>query len=124
MSHGMVVRLRSLVLLLAFGIGLLGQIVAAVAMPMPLLMPQVTVASSTSTAHAGACPACSQQDTRAPVMTPACLLAFCSIAPAVLPIGPIVAHFPHATFQTVALYAGLGITVRPALGPPRPFQQT
>ena len=124
MSHGMAApRLRSLTLLLAFGIGLLGQIVAAVAMPMPMPMPQDTVASGSSTAHAGACPTCPRQQEMPapPIMTPACLLAFCSVPPAVLPAGPIVAHFAPATFQAAALHTDLGITLRPDLGPPRPI---
>ena len=120
MSHGMVLRLRSLALLLAFGIGLLAQTVAAVAMPMAMLMPQDAVASSAST-HADTCPLCPQRDTpAAPTTMPTCPSAFCSVLQAVLPAGPAMVHGAPATFQAIAQHAGPGITIRPDLGPPRP----
>ena len=125
MSHGMVLRLRSLALLLAFGIGLLGQTVAAVAMPMAMLTPQDAVASSASTALAGTCSRCPQRDTPAAPMTiPTCPSAFCSGLPAVLPAGPTIVHTAPATFQAIAQHAGPGITIRPDLGPPRPIHHS
>jgi len=125
MSHGMVLRLRSLALLLAFGIGLLGQTVAAVAMPMAMLMPQDAAASSASATHAGACPLCPQRDTpAAPTAIPRCPSPFCSVLPAVLPAGPTIVHAAPAAFQAIAQHAGPGITIRPDLGPPRPIHHS
>jgi hypothetical protein len=122
MSHGMVLRLRLLALLLAFGIGLPGQTVAAAAMPMAMLMPQDAVASGASAAHAGTCPLCPQRDTPcAPTAMPTCPSAFCSVLPAVLPAGPTMVHGAPATFQAIAQHAAPGITIRPDLGPPRPI---
>jgi hypothetical protein len=125
MSHGLVVRLRSLALLLAFGMGLLGRTVAAVAMPMAMPMPQDAMASSASATHARTCPLCPRHDTpAAPATMPSCPSAFCAALPAVLPAGPTMVQCVPATFQAIAQHAGPGVTVRPDLGPPRPIHHT
>jgi hypothetical protein len=122
MSHGRVARLRVLVLLVAFGIGLLGQVVAAVAMPMAMQMPQHAVASGSSTADMGGCAGCPGQKhmPASPAMASTCLSVFCSVLPAVLPAGPIAAPVAQARFHLIAFRGDAGIAVRPDLGPPRP----
>lgn len=121
MFHGRLARLRALTLLVAFSIGILGQTIAAVAMPMPMEMQQDGAALSSPTADANGCPACPrQQDAPAsPARAPSCVSAFCAVPPAVLPPGPIVARLARAAFQPVAFHRVTGVTVRPDLGPPR-----
>ncbi len=122
MSHGTIARLRVLTLLVAFGIGILGQAVAAVAMPMPMQMPQNAVASSSSAADSGGCAGCAGQRhmPASPAMAPNCVSPLCSALPAVLPAGPIVAALAPVTFAPIAFRGNAGIAVRPDLGPPRP----
>lgn len=122
MSHGTVARLRVVALLIAFGIGVLGQVVAAVAMPMAMRMPQSTVALSSSAADLGGCAGCPGQKhmPASPAMAPNCVSSFCSVLPAVLPTGPIVAARAPVTFAPIAFRGNAGIAVRPDLGPPRP----
>lgn len=78
MLYGRLARVRALTLLVAFGIGILGQAIAAVAMPMPMEMPQDGAALSSPTIDANGCPACPrQQDAPAsPAVAPTCVSAF------------------------------------------------
>lgn len=124
MSHGKCVRLRGLALVVAFGIGLLGQVIAAVAMPMP--MPQVKASLTHATANSSGCPSCPKwRDVPgSPAMAPACGVAFCSALPAVLPPGPIVTPRDRARFSLMFVGCTAGLTVRPDLGPPRPIHLT
>jgi hypothetical protein len=126
MFHRRLARLRALTLLGAFGIGLLGQAIAAVAMPMSMETPQAAVALSGPMADVNGCPACPQkQDAPAsPAMAPTCVSGFCTVPPAAVPPGPIVAHPARATFQPIAFHRETGITVRPDLGPPRSILRT
>src|SRR5260370_25596312 len=123
MSHGRFGRLRALTLLVAFGIGFMGQMVVTAAMAMSMQMPQDAVALTSSTIDASGCPGCLlRQDGPAvpATMAPGCVtLAFCSVPPAVLPPGPIVPRPGRASFQPIAVQRDTGITVRPDLRPPR-----
>jgi hypothetical protein len=120
MSNGMLKRLRSLTLLFALSIGLLGQIVAAIAMPMPIQMPHATMTASPS-GHSGGCPACPQQRDLpgAPAMTPGCMSMLCSTLPAVIPSGSAPVAFVRTSFPPIAVRNEIGLTIRPDLGPPR-----
>jgi hypothetical protein len=122
MSHGTLARLRALSMLVALGIGLLGQTVAAVAMPISMPIAELDAATmSSSGAHPGDCPWCPQQPDgpASPAMAPTCIYVFCSIPPAVMLPGPIVAPLGRATFPPIAVDIAQGISVRPDLGPPR-----
>ena len=122
MSHGMLRRLCALSLLVAFTVGLLGPITAAVAMPMP----QDMVAASSSNGHAGNCPACPKQRDvpGSAAMAPGCQLIFCSMLPAVIPYESVAAPFVRASFPSITLSNETGLTIRPDLGPPRPLYQS
>lgn len=124
MSHGLIARLRVLTLLVAFGFGILGQAVAVAAMPMAMQMPPS--AAPSATAVADGCGGClgPQHAPASPAMAPSCVSAFCSVMPAVLPAGPVVASFAQATFAPVAFHGDTGLAIRPDLGPPRPFHHS
>jgi hypothetical protein len=112
--------LRALTLLVAFGIGLLGQAAATVAMPMPMQMSQDVAALSSSADDSGNCQGCARHDGPAmPAMGANCIFALCLMSPAVLPSGPIVASPVRESVQPVAVRDEAGITIRPDLGPPR-----
>src|SRR5713101_1275504 len=116
MKRGPLARLRALVLLVAFGIGLAGQAVASPMMPITQNdNPRLTVPMGGS----GGCPGCDRNDSsQAPA--PGCAVAFCSVSPAILPQTPTVKPAPRATFLAAGAERIQGITVRPDLGPPRP----
>jgi hypothetical protein len=121
----MLAYLRALTLLVAFGIGILGQVAATIAMPMPMQMPQDMAAFGSSTSDSSACPACpKQRDVPGSPAMATCVAAFCSVLPAVLPTGPIVAPLVHTSFPLIAVSGGQGVTIRPDLGPPRPIHNT
>jgi len=124
MSHGLVARLRVLTLLVAFGFGILGQAVAVAAMPMGMSMPPS--AAPSVTAVADGCGGClgQQHAPASPAMAPSCVSAFCSVMPAVLPAGPVVATVAHTTFAPVAFRGDAGLALRPDLGPPRPIHHS
>jgi hypothetical protein len=86
MRQGPLARLRALVLLVAFGIGLAGQAVASPLMPMAQNdTPWLTVPMGGS----GSCPGCDRNDS-SPAPVSGCAVAFCSVSPAILPQGPTV----------------------------------
>ena len=122
MRRGPLTSFRAVTLLVALGIGLLGQVVAAMAMPSPMQMPEGAASLNTSGADTHHCPACPEQGNTSgdPATSPTCALAFCSALPAVLPSAPIVAPVARAIFPPSALQVDTGITVGPDLGPPRP----
>jgi hypothetical protein len=114
--HGPLARIRVLVLLVAFGIGLAGQ---AVAFP---LMPMAQNDGSWLTVPvcgSGGCPGCDRNDF-SQASARSCTVAFCSVSPAILPQAPSVKPASHPTFFASAGERVQGITVRPDLGPPRP----
>lgn len=128
MRRGTFAQLRVLTLLVAFGIGLLGQAAAAVAMPMQ--MPQDAsnvVVLGGSADGSGTCNGCAQQQgvPTAPAMGANCMFALCSTPPALLPSsGPIVAPSIREGIQPVAVRVDTGITIRPDLGPPRSIHRS
>src|SRR5579885_2609566 len=113
MRHGTLAYLRALTLLVAFGIGLLGQAVAAVAMPMQ--MSQDAAAVSGTADGAASCPGCTHQKNvpAMPAMGANCIFALCSVPPALLPSGPIVTPPVREHLQIVVVRAESGITIRP-----------
>ena len=132
MRHGTSGYLRAVTLLAALGIGILGQLVATVAMAMPMQMPQDAPQDagvlSSSTTDVGGCPWCLPREggPAFPATTASgCItLPFCSISPAVLPTGAIVVSLARASFEPAAFQRDAGITVRPDLGPPRSIPHT
>ena len=128
MSHGKVARLRVLAMLVAFGIGLVGQLVAAVAIPMPMSVPisQTAIASGSGDTDSGGCAGCPGQKhaPASPAMASSCLSVFCSALPAVLPVGPVAVPVAHARFHPVVARSDAGIAVRPDLGPPKPIRHS
>ncbi len=115
-------HLRVVILLVAFGIGLLGQTIAAVAMPMQMLQGvSHIVCLGGSTDGSGTCPGCAQQQDLPAnhAMGANCAFALCSLPLAVLPSGPIVARAVCENIQLIALRGNTGIILRPNLGPPR-----
>ena len=116
-------RLRALILLVAFGIGLAGQAMAFA----PMAMAQDDGQSmSTSMGSMDGCPDCAggnSSDNPSKSLAPAsCALAFCSISfsPAIAPPGPAVVPTHDAAFILTASERVRGISIRPDLGPPRP----
>ena len=123
MRHGTLIQVRALALLVAFGIGLLGQAAAALAMPMQMQMqmPQQVVAADSFANGVGLCPGCAQA---VPAMSASCMSAFCSVPLAVLPSGPMVAPCIRETGQPIGIVGDAGITIRPDLGPPRSIRHS
>jgi hypothetical protein len=123
MGTGKLSRLRVLTLLLAFGIGLLGQVImtAAMAMPMPMLPKQTMEASG----GPSGCPACPNEKDipNSPAMA-LCAATFCAGLAAILSPGPPVASAEHPAFPPMASADRTGLTVRPDLGPPRSILHT
>jgi hypothetical protein len=117
MGTGKLSRLRVLILLLAFGIGLLGQVVMTAAMAMPVqMLPKQTMEASSGL---GGCPACPREnDVPASPAMALCAATFCGL-PAILSAGPLVAPGTHAAFPPLVSVDRTGLTVRPDLGPPR-----
>jgi hypothetical protein len=113
-------RLRVLTLLVAFGLGLLGQAVAtaAVAMPTPTRSDDLA-ASSGSMAGADGCPACPKETVPGSPAMALCAMTLCAGLPAVLAAGPIAAPFARGTFPPIVVDDKTGRTIRPDLGPPK-----
>jgi hypothetical protein len=106
-------QFRVLVLLLAFGIGLLAQVVPAFAMSAG--MERGSGASMSNPAH---CPGCAGGDSSMATM-PACATVFCSMAPAILGHAPVFALSASPSYGPVTVDQGQGLAVPPTLGPPR-----
>jgi hypothetical protein len=117
-------RLRALVLLLALGIGLAAQAVAATAavMSTPMSQDMAPMVSSSMT-EMGYCPACDGKDSPAAMML-GCVSAFCAASVAILEPGLSVEAAGRAAFPMVAYTKARGMTIRPALGPPRSIHQS
>ncbi len=121
MRHGPFARLRALILLAAFGIGLAGQAMAAA--PMPLAQHDGTGAAVAMGAMDG-CHGCAASDSSNPsskALMPGCGTAFCSVSvsPATLTQGPMIVPSHDGTFIPTPTERGQGISIRPDLGPPR-----
>jgi hypothetical protein len=120
MREGTLARLRALILLVAFGIGLAGQAIAFA----PMAMAQDDNPSITaSMGGMDDCPGCAGSDNDASkALTPACGAAFCSISvsPAILPQGLAVMPTRDGSFILATADTVQGISIRPDLGPPRP----
>jgi hypothetical protein len=124
MHHGMLRRLRALTLLVALCTGFLGQM--AMAMPMTMQMPQDRMEMGGAANQIADCPTCPPRERGAPEssgMTPACMLVFCSMIPAVMPSGSTAPHAVRANFPRIAVKSETGLTIRPDLGPPRSNHQ-
>jgi hypothetical protein len=123
MGTGKLSRLRVLTLLLAFGIGLLGQVVMTAAMAMPIqMLPKQTMEAS---GGPGGCPACpSDNEVPASPAMALCAATFCTGLPAILSPEPLVALAVHPAFPPSKSADGTGLTVRPDLGPPRTILHT
>jgi hypothetical protein len=123
MGTGKLSRLRVLTLLLAFGIGLLGQVfmTAAMAMPVQMLPKQTKEASG----GPSGCPACPREnDLPASPAMALCAGTFCVGLPAILSPGPLVTSAAHPSFPPMVSADRTGLTVRPDLGPPRTILHT
>lgn len=103
------IRSRLFLLVLAFGLGLGGQVAARIAMATPLAS-TVAIASA-----AGQHPGCGG----AAAPAPRCPIAFCSIAPAIIlpasSLEPPAAAIPLFPFEA----AGHGVASRPDPHPPK-----
>jgi len=106
-------RFRVLLLLLAFGIGLMAQAVPGLAMS-----PGMNRGSGISMSNPDDCPGCAGGNSSMAMM-PACAAAFCSIAPAILGQTPVLEPPASLFFRPVAIGIGQGLAVPPRLGPPR-----
>ena len=114
-------RLRALCLLVALGVGLLTQSVAAMALGSVMSVPQdMTPSVSSPMSGMSNCPGCVPST----AMTPGCVVPFCVASVAILEPGAQVEATGHSTFPMVAYGSGQGITVRPTLGPPRSIRQS
>ena len=124
MGQGRFARLRSLILLVAFGIGLVGQALAFAPMAMADDDSYAVAASMDGTAH---CPGCAGMgDDSSKALTPVnCPNVLCSVSviPAILPQGPAIAATHGQVFLPIPAKTAQGVSVRPALGPPRPNEQ-
>ena len=107
---------RVLILVVAFGIGLIAQVSAVAAMSLP---DAGQGAMSMPGAHH--CHDCGDHESTAKLIMPSCVSGFfCSIAPAILGDGSAPLPMVHATFSLSPSQTARGITVMPDLGPPRP----
>jgi len=113
-------RVLTLILLITFGIGLVGPFLATHAVAMPQA---VSHTPSMSMDGSDGCPGCAVSGL-SPVMKQICIATLCAVAPGILAQAPIVSPSLQATFLPVASYAGQGVTVSPALGPPRTTVQS
>ena len=113
MVFGRFHRLRALVLILTLALGLAGQTFAPAVMAM-----QSDQVAMSGTASSDSCPVCNGLD-HSKAMAADCGIGLCSGVVAVLPAtlpGPAT-H--HPSFARVADNGGQGISIPPALGPPR-----
>lgn len=110
---------RALALLLAFGIGLIGQIGTVAAMSMPSAAPPAATMSHSGGAQH--CPGCDDHGSPAgkPMMASCLSGLFCPFAPAIVSESAAKAPVVHATFSPSPSETAHGITVTPDLGPPR-----
>ena len=123
MGTGKLSRLRVLTLLVAFGIGLLGQVIMTAAMAMPMqMLPKQTMEASSGPSGCPACPG-ENETPNSPAMT-LCAATFCAGLPAILAQGPLVAPSAHPAFPPMLTADKTGLTVRPDLGPPRTILHT
>ena len=123
MGIGKLSRLRVLTLLVAFGIGLLGQVIMTAAMAMPMqMLPQQTMEASSGPSGCPACPG--ENETPSSPAMALCAATFCAGLPAILSPGPLVAPAAHPAFPPMRTADRTGLTVRPDLGPPRTILHT
>src|SRR5690348_5421076 len=118
MRHSLLARVRALVLLAAFGVGLVGQAVAFA----PAAMAQDDGWSVTAAMHdATHCPGCAGGDAASKTLMPACAIAFCSMAfnLAILPEEPATASRRDGSFTRAIAQRAEGMLIRPDLGPPK-----
>jgi hypothetical protein len=124
MRHRAFDRLRALILLAAFSIGLAGQAVAFA----PMAMAQDDGRSVTAAMDGGNhCPGCAGGDAASSkALMPACAVAFCSLAfnLAILPEGLAIASLRDGSFTRVIADRAQGMSIRPDLGPPRTNHHT
>lgn len=108
-------RVRAFILILAVAFGLAGQAFAPAAMAM---QPDHGVMAGMSSSPSDSCPGCNGLD-HSKAMLADCAVGLCSGVVAVLPaaLSPRAVH--HPSFSQVAQSDGQGITIPPALGPPR-----
>ena len=121
MRKGILARLRALILLAAFSLGLAGQAFAFVPMAMAQHESQSVVAAMHEMTG---CPECAGDESRGPskaLMPVNCALALCSgfVSPAILPQGLSIPRTHHDVFLPVAAKIVRGISIRPDIGPPR-----
>jgi hypothetical protein len=119
MSEGLFARLRAVVLLAAFGIGLAGQAIAFA--PMAMAQDEGQTVAAAMGGMAG-CPDCAGGNSSDTFLAPVnCALAFCSISisPAILPQGPAISHNPAGRFAPPLAERAQGLSILPDLGPPR-----
>jgi hypothetical protein len=114
-------RLRAFVVVLALAFGLVGQTFAPAAMAMasgttPMAATAIADASMSPT---DICPGCASID-HSKGMLSDCSVGLCSAVVAILPAGnKAMATRFVGVFVSVAESAGRGITIPPAVGPPR-----
>jgi len=121
MKEGILARLRALILLTAFGLGLAGQAFAFVPMAMGQDESQSVVASMDEMTG---CPGCAEDESGGAskaLMPVNCALVLCSgfVSPAILPQDLSIPRTHRDVFLPVAAKIVRGISICPDLGPPR-----
>ena len=113
-------RLRALVLILSLVFGLVGMTFASGAMAM---QPETGSAVGMAAPSTDPCPGCGGIDD-SKAMAVHCAVGLCSGAGVVLPTASETRAISRAAFPMVAQSEGRGITISPALGPPRALHLT
>ena len=114
MFGSVISRFRGLVLLLAFGLGFIGQVLSGVAMAA-----QMQAAATPGMATGEVCPGCPSDQQGG--MNTGCTVTACWTAPA-LPVQSKIPEFePRMVFTPSAELIIAGIAIAPDPHPPRPF---
>ena len=117
MFGSLITRFRVVMLVLAFGLGLAGQIASSAAMAA-----QMQVAPNAGMATGMDCPGCPSDQTGG--MAAGCTVAACSTVPALPAQGGATERPQQAVFMPSAELIIAGIATAPEPHPPRPFLHT
>ena len=113
MDHRRFHRVRALLLLVAFGLGIIGQTTAVLAMPMDH---NPVGSSKMMPGNCSGCPGTGDDMS----LAPACAITFCANLPSAAQ-APVVDTPTKAIYPLIASDVGPGIAVPPDPGPPKPL---
>jgi hypothetical protein len=116
MTFHLVHSMRTVMVVVALAFGLAAQTFAPAAMTM---QPDHGAMAGASLSRSDICPGCSGLD-HSKAMIVDCSVGLCSGVAAVLLGAPLPSATHDLSFSRVAQSDGQGITIQPALGPPRP----